>query len=253
MSGSATAGPNLVPISDVKQQRLQDALSELDSAAVSFALRFIQDDRVRQQYRQSIRAAGAEITADVSAGRITPEQGAMRAVDLRNEIMGLARARSSDLGRAMSESLKFEGKTFDELVARYASRLFQQDVAALTLEQRNLVMREIIAAAARDNAQVSGILRFLGPASRGVMALSLGLALFDVYRAPDRPKEALHQGVVLGAGLGGGYIAGAVATSLVCGPGAPVCAGIFIAVGAIGFSAGADYFWRKLSPGDGRR
>ncbi len=85
------------------------------------------------------------------------------------------------------------------------------------------------------------------------MALSLGLAVYDIYRAPDRPKEALHQGVVLGAGLGGSYIVGAVATSFVCGPGAPVCAGIFIAVGAIGFSAGADYFWRRMSTADGSR
>jgi hypothetical protein len=255
MSGAQTAspGPNLAPSADIRRQRLQDALTELDSSAVSFAARFIQDDRVRQQYRQSIREAGAEISADVASGRITPEQGAMRAQQLRNEIMALARARTSALGRAMAESLKFEGKTFEALTARYATRLFQQDVAALTLEQRNVVMREIIAAAARDNAQVSGMLRFLGPASRGVMALSLGLAVYDVYRAPGRPKEALHQGIVLGAGLGGSYIAGAVATSFVCGPGAPVCAGIFIVVGAISFSAGADYFWRRAATTDGSR
>jgi hypothetical protein len=250
---SAASGPGLAPIADPRRQRLEDVLTDLDGAAVSFAARFIQDDRVRQQYRQSIRQAGAEIKADVAAGRITPEQGAMRASQLRNEIMALARTQSSDLGRAMAESLKFEGKTFEELVARYATRLFQRDVAALTVAERDVVMREIIAAAARDNAQVSGMLRFLGPASRGVMALSLGLAVYDVYRAPDRPKEALHQGVVLGAGLGGSYIMGAVATSLVCGPGAPVCAGIFIAVGAIGFSAGADYFWHRLEPTNGRR
>ena len=85
------------------------------------------------------------------------------------------------------------------------------------------------------------------------MALSLGLAVYDIYRAPDRPKEALHQGVVLGAGLGGSYIVGAVATSFICGPGAPVCAGIFITVGAIGFSAGADYFWRRATTIGGRR
>jgi hypothetical protein len=255
MSGvqAANPGPNLSPASDPARQRLEAALTELDSGAVGFAVRFIQDAGVRQQYRQSVRQAGAEISADVAAGRITPEQGAMRAQQLRNEIMALARARTSDLGRAMAERLKFEGKTFEELTARYAARLFKQDVATLTLEQRDVVMREIIAAAARDNAQVSGVLRFLGPASRGVMALSLGLAVYDVYRAPDRPKEALHQGVVMGAGLGGSYVVGAVATSFVCGPGAPVCAGIFIAVGAIGFSAGADYFWRRLTTADGRQ
>jgi hypothetical protein len=255
MSGgqSVSPNPNLAPNADPRRQRLADAMTELDSAAVSFAMRFIQDDLGRQQYRQSIREAGVEISAEVASGRITPEQGAMRAQELRNEIMVLARSRTSDLGRAMAESLKFEGKTFEELASRYATRLFQQDAAALTLEQRNVVMREIIAAAARDNARVSGMLRFLGPAARGVMALSLGLAVYDVFRSPDRPKEALHQTVILGAGLGGSYIVGAVATSFVCGPGAHVCAGIFIAVGAIGFSAGADFFWHRLAITDGSR
>ncbi len=85
------------------------------------------------------------------------------------------------------------------------------------------------------------------------MALSLGLAVYDIYRSPDRPREVLHQGVVLGAGLGGSFIEGAVATPLVCGPGVPPCAGAFILVGGITFSAGADYFWHKLAPADGSR
>jgi len=167
--------------------------------------------------------------------------------------MRLTRDRSSDFGRAVAERLKPQSPTFEELIARYAERLFQQAPEALTEAQRGAVMREIIAAAARDNARVSGMLRFLGPASRGVMALSLGLAIHDVYQAPNRPKEALHQGVVLGAGVGGSYVAGAVGVSLVCGPGAPVCAGVFILVGGIAFAAGADYFWRRLDATGGTR
>ncbi len=243
----------LHPASDPSRQQLEDALAALDGTAMPFATRFIQDSGARAQYRQSIAEAVAEIRADVASGRITPAQGAMRAQQLRNEIMALARSHSSDLGRAMAESLKREGKTLEELVARYAERLFQQAPETLTEAQRGSVMREIVAAAARDNAQVSGILRFLGPASRGVMALSLGLAIYDVYRAPDRPREALHQGVVLGAGVGGSYVVGALGSSLICGPGAPVCAGVFILVGGVLFAGGADYFWRRMDAADGSR
>ena len=48
-------------------------------------------------------------------------------------------------------------------------------------------------------------------------------------------------------------VAGAVGVSLVCGPGAPVCAGVFILVGGIAFAAGADYFWRRLDATGGTR
>lgn len=250
---NAVGRPRLVPATDASRQRLEDALTALDGSALPFASRFIQDDRARQQYRQSIREAIAEIRADVASEQLTPEQGALRARQLRDEIMNLTRERSSDLGRAVAERLKPQSPTFEELIARYAERLFQQTPEALTETQRGAVMREIIAAAARDNVRVSGMLRYLGPASRGVMALSLGLAIYDVYQSPNRPKEALHQGVVLGAGMGGSYVVGAVGVSLVCGPGAPICAGVFILVGGIAFAAGADYFWHRLDATGGTR
>ena len=238
---------------DSDRQHLQDALDALDSTALPLGLRGMQDAEARSFYRRAIRDAVAEIRAEVERGDLTPEQGAARARDVRNEIMELTRTRSSDIGRALAERLKQQGKTLEELTERYAQRLFSKPGAALTEAERGGVMREIIAAAARDNPRVSGMLRFLGPASRGLVALTVGLAILDVYRSPDRPREALHQGVPAGSGTLGSYAAGALGASLVCGPGAPVCVGIFVIVGGVGFTLGADFFWRRLQPGDGHR
>ena len=170
----------------------------------------------------------------------------MRAQQLRNEIMALARARTSDLGRAMAERLKFEGKTFEELTARYAARLFKQDVATLTLEQRDVVMRaDHRRRRARQRAGRAGY-AFSGP---GVARRNGAVARLGRLRRLScaRPTErSAAPGCCNRWGSGGSYVVGAVATSFVCGPGAPVCAGIFIAVGAIGFSASADYFWRRF-------
>ena len=234
-------------------RELEDALTALDGTVLPLSLRGVQEASVRRQYAAAIKAAVAEIRGEVASGALTPEQGAVRAGQVRNIILAQSRARSSELGRAWAEAIKQEGKTFPELVEKYAQRLFQKAPAALSEAERDGVMREIIGAAARDNAQVSGALRFLGPASRGLVALSIGLAIYEVYESPDRPREALHQGVLIGSGAVGSYVVGALGVSLVCGPGAPVCAGVFLVVGGIGFALGADYFWRRLQPGEPKR
>lgn len=238
---------------DPRQRELDEALAALEGTAGPFGVRTIQDAQVRARYRDAIRDASAEIRAEVAAGRLTPTEGAARATAMRNEILDLSRRQSSEFYRALAERLKAQGKTLDELVERYAQRLYTRSAAALTSAERDAVMHEVIAAAGRDNVRVSSMLRFLGPASRGLIALSVGLAIYDIYTAPDRPKEALHQGVVAGSGMAGSYLLGAAGASLVCGPGAPVCVGVFVLVGGVGFALGADYFWRRAQPGDGHR
>jgi hypothetical protein len=234
------------PSDTAAQKHLHDALFAMEAEGNAFAARCIKENAVRQQYRRSIQDAVAEIEADVDSGSITAEQGAQRAVWIRNNLMDLSRSGSSEVGRAFAESLKREGKTFAELLEYRASQLFDKTPAALTAEERTAVMRAIIAGAARDNVEVTNALRFLGGASRGLVALSVGLAVYDIYQAPDRGKEAVHQGILAGAGLGGGYVVGALGVSLVCGPGAPICAGVFVLVGGAAFTLGADYWWHRL-------
>jgi hypothetical protein len=230
---------------DPSVRRLGEALLALEAAAIPFAVRMINDDAVRQQYRRSIRDAVQEILSDVEAGKISPDTGAVRASDMRNSLMELSRLRTSDAGRAMAERLKAQGKTLPELITKYARDMFAAAPESLTTEQNAAVMRRIIEAAARDNPVVTNTLRGLSWASRGLVALSVGLAVYEIYRSPDPVKETGHQAVVLGAGAAGSIVVGALGTSLVCGPGAPVCAGVFILVGGAAFALGADYWWHR--------
>src|SRR4051794_4876217 len=92
-----------------EKERLEAELDALDSAAVPFGLRFIKDARARELYRESIRHAVAEIRSAVARGSLTPEEGAEQARMVRNELIELARSRSSGLGRAWAEKLKQQG------------------------------------------------------------------------------------------------------------------------------------------------
>ena len=231
--------------SDPSRRRLGEALLALEAAGIPFAARMINDDNVRRQYRRSIQDAVREILSDVELGTISADAGAARASDVRNSLMELSRLRTSDVGRAMAQRLKVQGKTLPELIAKYARDMFRTTPEALTGEQNTAVMRGIIEAAARDNPGVTNTLRGLGLASRGLVALSVGLAIYEIYRSPDPVREAGHQVVVVGAGAVGSVIVGALGTSLVCGPGAPVCAGIFVVVGGVAFALGADYWWHR--------
>jgi hypothetical protein len=242
------APESLLRDKDPARQRLGEALVALNAAVNPFAARIINDAAVREQYRQGIRAAIREIIDDVNAGRISPETGALRAKQIRDVLMELARQRSSDVGRAMAESLKAQAPTFEQLIAYRARQLFSKALQALSSEERTAVMRAIIERAARDRPAVTSALRFLGPAARGVVALSIGLAIYDIYRAPDHGREALHRGALAGAGLDGSLLIGAVGTSLVCEPGAPVCAAVFALVGGVAFTLGANYWWQRLGP-----
>ena len=52
--------------------------------------------------------------------------------------------------------------------------------------------------------------------------LSLAISVYEIYNAEDKLSEAGCQAAITGAGIGGGWAAGALA-GLACGPGAPVC------------------------------
>lgn len=64
--------------------------------------------------------------------------------------------------------------------------------------------------------------------------ITASLATYEILNAENKPKEAIKQGVQIGGGVAGGWLAGLAVSSL-CGPGAPVCA---IALVLLGSAAG---------------
>lgn len=64
--------------------------------------------------------------------------------------------------------------------------------------------------------------------------MTAALATYEILNAENKPKESIKQGIQIGSGLAGGWLAG-LAIAPLCGPGAPVCA---IAVLLLGSTVG---------------
>lgn len=71
----------------------------------------------------------------------------------------------------------------------------------------------------------------LSRAGNGLIVLSLAISVYEIYNAEDRIVETGRQAAITGAGIAGGWAAGALA-GLACGPGVPVCVVIGGFVGA---------------------
>ena len=201
----------------------------------------IHDARVRTAYQQQIRATVNELRARAQAGRITWSQAAQEAHRLRNETLGVLRGRSSPIGRAIAEMLKSEGVTLEALLARYTTRLFGPNARfdRLNPAQKQQVHAAIVEAAGRARPSVNRYLRYGSRAARGLVVLSLGVAIYNVYTAEDRADAARREGAVLGAGIAGSIATGAIAGAIFGPPGALI-GGI---VGGAAAAFGVDYFW----------
>jgi hypothetical protein len=134
---------------------LEEALQQLEIQALSFGTRFVNDSMVRQDYIQKTQQMSRELRAAYEAGSMSAREAAETANQLRNEIMELARVRSSDLGRAKAHALKAKGLDLDDLVAKYAKKMFDKDFAALTKGEQDRVLLEIVDSAGRANPKVS--------------------------------------------------------------------------------------------------
>ena len=253
---SGTAGVILSPLpgpvcaeTDTRgPEPLQRALSAFEAEAVNFARRFIPDHSLRQQYIARVKQISDAVLDDVRRGVISAEQGQSLANQLRNEILATTRGASSDVGRAWAEALKAQGRTLAELQERYAMQLFRRGFETLSETERNRVFLAIIEASGRARPTVLVTSTRLVRLSRGLLFVTAAIAVYQVSTAEDPGREAVKQGTVVGAGLAGGALAGAAATGLICGPGAPVCVGIIVFIGgglaAVGADIGFDHFFR---------
>jgi hypothetical protein len=230
----------------VQDAVLDEALLLLESTAINFSERFIQDARVRANYVAEARRFAEEIVAEVQSGRLTPRHGAERAHLMRNSVLDAARLKSSDIGRAVAEAEKATGLTITQLMERYAQRLFSREFAELTAAEQDEVFLAIARAAGRPNQGFTAAARNLGRVGRGLIVVSIAFSAYSVATS-DRPgRETARQGATIGVGFLGSVTGGAAAGAI-CGPGAPVCVGVGAVIGGVAFAFGAeitfDWLW----------
>lgn len=222
-----------------RSKALDAELSLLESETLNFATRFIKDAKVRANYIQQTQRLSREYRAMVAAGTVPPEAAAQQVHALRNQILAAQRLQSSDIGLAKAVGLKKEGLTLLELTEKYARSRFGVAFESLPEASRNQVYLEIIESAGRARPGVNVAATRLGRLGRGLVIVSIGVAVYNVAEAKDKPRAIAREGVVFGGGFAGGAAGGALA-GLACGPGAPVCVTIGVFIGGALGAMGAD-------------
>jgi hypothetical protein len=230
--------------SNSDQSVFASSIQALEAEAANVGVHLSLDAATRHVYAKHIRDMANELRAQASNGKITWAEAATQAREMRNSIMDIVRGRSTPVGRAMAESLKREGKTLNELIARKTRQLFgpASDFNRLPVSQQNKVYAEIVKSAGRSNPRITAAMRTASRAGRGLIVLSIALSVYTIVTAEDKMRSAKREVAVTGAGIGGGIAGGALA-GLACGPGAPVCVTIGAFVGGALAAFGVDYFW----------
>jgi AAA+ ATPase superfamily predicted ATPase len=159
---------------------------------------------------------------------------------IRNQILEAQRLRSSDIGNAKAVQLKKIGLTLSELTEKYSQLKFGKSFTNLSAVNKNKVYLEIIESAGRQRPSVNVAAMKYSKLGRGLLIVTLGVAIYNIIVAEDKAKATAREGVIIGGGFAGGAAGGAVA-GLSCGPGAPVCVTIGVFVGGALGALGADF------------
>lgn len=226
----------------------REAWENVESTAYSFGERAIREPKVRQYYREQA-AHLAQHEADlVRRGVYTPEESARRAYRMRNAIMEAARMRSSDIGRAIAEHLKPTPRPFWWFEDYYAGKLFKKKFERLTQAERGKVWMRIVEGSGSPRGSVNRGAKWTGRLSKGLLVLTAAIAIYNIATAENKVAAAKRETAVLGGGMIGAYIGGAVGS--LCGPGAVVCVPLGIFVGGVigAWVAESAYDYAESSP-----
>ena len=215
------------------------AVRSFHTTALNFAVSFISDDQVRQKYIEQVEKMSREFLTDVRNGKTTVSEAAAAARELREQILGVTRTKTSYLALPFAEQYKGTGPLLAQLQEKYAANLFRKSFQELAETERNQVFLEIVKASGRANSTFTVRAAKLAKLGKGLIVITAAISVYNIVTAEDKKTAVAKEGVTLGAGLLGS-VAGGAAAGLLCGPGAPVCATIGAFVGGVSFALGAD-------------
>ncbi|HHR6139476.1 MULTISPECIES: hypothetical protein [Providencia] len=213
---------------------LDKAVAAFEGAATRFSIDAISDANVRNSYQQNIKRVVSEVKEMVDTKKISVKEASIFCYEMRNKIMAEHRKITSPQGLGVAERHKRKPPSLDDLLNKYAQQKFSTDMKNLTINQKNSIYYEIIESAARDNQKFTTMNKRLNILGKVGIVITATIATYEILDAENKPKEAIKQGMTVGGGVLGGWLAGFAVTPL-CGPGAPVCA---IAVVLLGGTAG---------------
>lgn len=193
---------------------VQNFYREIDlfqTEAVNFGFRLEKMAEVRPDYLKTIKFASDEFIELVKSGKISYEEGALRASKLRNALFEISRRKDYDLGRSIAEYYKPGAKPFEWFLEKYAKKRFSLSFSSLTSQvQKDAVFLDVVVAAGRDNKGISGAVPYLGKFGKVCLVASLAISVYTVATAEDKVNAAGREGTSLLGGIAGGAAGGAV-------------------------------------------
>ncbi len=229
---------------DSDKKLFEDAIEALRSQVLNAGVHVTMDSQARLMYMEQIGEMSRELRQQVALGKLTWKQAAEQAQEARNLIMEVMRGRSTPVGRAIAEKTKRHGRTLNEVIARNTQKLFGNgaNFNNLPSSSKEAVYAEVVKSAGKSDPVMTNRIQRLAPAARGLVVLSIAVAVYNIAVAEDKMSAAGREVVIAGAGVGGGFAGGAVA-GLACGPGAPVCVTIGAFIGGALSAFGVSMFW----------
>lgn len=261
---SKKAESNKVPVK-VKNE-LEIALENLNGTALYFANNFLDHDgALREAYIKQIKKMSNQYLADVKQGKISLKKAAEESNQLRNSILEATRKKNSPIALAASQKEKMVAKTLDQFLEYYALKLkdpnkFEQlkkqsretldnfvkksatleksYFRSLSSAEKNKVYYSVIKGSGSSNGWFDKASKFMKPAGRVIVVISIAYAWYEVFNAENKEKEFYKQGATIGAGFAGDAVGGAIAGGI-CGPGSPICSTVGVIIGGIAGGYGA--------------
>lgn len=212
---------------------VSSALRDFESQAVNYAYRFVSDAKVRSAYIEKAKEFSKTTRGMYESGKITAGQAEEIAHAMRGQVMDMARARSSELGKSAAVALKEKNIPLGQLLEKYAKEKFGKAPTELTAAERDSVALEIVAAAGRTDAAVNSVMRGLGRVGRGLWVFTALIAAYNIGTARNKAVAAGREGANLAGGVVGGALTSAAVGAAITGPAAPIGAAIGLVVGGI--------------------
>lgn len=210
---------------------LDEAILEFEGVALKFARDFILDAKQRANYERNTQRVKAEVIRQLDLSKVTAKSAAEFCYTLRDYLLKETRALTSVQGRAVVEWRKKESPALEALLEKNAMSRFGMRFADLDLSQRDVVHYMIVESSARPSIFFNILNKTLAVVGKVLIVVTIAYAAYEIMNADNKLKEAITQGATIGSGFLGAA-AGASLASVLCGPGAPICAiGFIVATG----------------------
>jgi hypothetical protein len=198
--------------------------------------------QIREAYINQIRKAANEILEEAWSGKISAQEGAEKAVKLRNYILEVAREEGPAFARAIAAKKKEVGKSLAALQEQWANYAFKKPYSQLSNPEKDIVALKIIGGAGRPNQDYIKLAKYFGMAGKTLAVVTVAISAYKIFVSDNKLLTAGREGTIIGGGIVGGGIAlaifGCAATAIIC-VGAALFVGSFI--GAEAAEKGFDF------------